>query len=123
MTGLSEDELRWQIDNFLKDFKALMAEGAFYFKHHLKTLMTLKDLEITEQQAQEAIKSLTLADFSRGPLPDQLHPGEYWEFGKDLAGGEIYIKLKIVTRPNGNEKAVCISFHPSEHPMKYRFRP
>jgi hypothetical protein len=35
---------------------------------------------------------------------------------------EIYIKLKIVSYNNGNERAVCFSFHPSEHPLKYPFR-
>jgi hypothetical protein len=63
-----------------------------------------------------------MMDYSSGPNPDEYHSGDYWVFGKDLDAIEIYIKLKIVSYNNGNERAVCLSFHPSEHPLKYPFR-
>ena len=39
-----------------------------------------------------------------------------WVFGKDVKGSEVYIKI---TLGPPNYRAVCISFHVAEHPMKY----
>ena len=36
MEGFSEEELRRQILNFLKDFKELMGQGHYFVKEHLK---------------------------------------------------------------------------------------
>jgi hypothetical protein len=123
MAGLNENELRSHILNFLMDFKELMGQGRYFVKGHLKNIQTLKNLGITARIRDEFIYSIALEDYSSGPNTDALNPGDYWVFGKDLDGVEIYIKLKIVTYNTGNEKAICISFHPSESPLKYPFRP
>jgi hypothetical protein len=122
MEGFSDDELTNQIRDFLRDFKELMGEGRYYVKDHFKNLQTLAELGLTEKQRDEIILAISLVDFVSGPNPDQYRSGYYWVFGKELNGTEIYIKLKLVTFKNGNEKAVCISFHPSEFPMNYPFR-
>lgn len=124
MTGLSEDELRWQIDNFLRDFKNLVWESRYRVRGHEKNKQGLIDLGITIQQREEIIRSLTLENYCKGPQPDIYHPGEvYWEFGAEINSVSIYIKLQIVTLANGNDWAFCLSFHPAEFPIKYHFRP
>lgn len=122
MEGFSEEELRRQILNFLKDFKELMGQGHYYVKEHHKNIQALRDLGINARLRDEFILSVAKDDYSSGPNPDEYHPGYYWVFGKNLDAVEIYIKLKIVSLNNGNERAVCLSFHPSEHPLKYPFR-
>jgi hypothetical protein len=122
MKGFSEEELRFHILNLLKDFKELMGQGHYYVKEHHKNIQALRDLGINARLRDELILSVAMDDYSSGPNPDEYHPGYYWVFGKNLDNVEIYIKLKIVSLNNGNEKAVCLSFHPSEHPLKYPFR-
>jgi hypothetical protein len=122
MEGFSEEELRRQILNFLKDFKELMGQGHYYVKEHHKNIQTLRDLGINARLRDEFILSAAIDDYSSGPNPDEYHPGCYWVFGKNFDAVEIYIKLKIVSFNNGNERAVCLSFHRSERPMKYPFR-
>lgn len=122
MKGFSEEELRFHILNLLKDFKELMGQGQYYVKEHHKNIQALRDLGINARLRDELILSVAMDDYSSGPKPDEYHPGYYWVFGKNLDNVEIYIKLKIVSLNNGNEKAVCLSFHPSEHPLKYPFR-
>lgn len=122
MKGFSEEELRFHILNLLKDFKELMGQGHYYVKEHHKNIQALRDLGLNARLRDELILSVAMDDYSSGPNPDEYHPGYYWVFGKNLDNVEIYIKLKIVSLNNGNEKAVCLSFHPSEHPLKYPFR-
>lgn len=122
MKGFSEEELRFHILNLLKDFKELMGQGHYYVKEHHKNIQALRDLGINARLRDELILSVAMDNYSSGPNQDEYHPGYYWVFGKNLDNVEIYIKLKIVSLNNGNEKAVCLSFHPSEHPLKYPFR-
>ncbi len=124
MEGFSDEELRRLILNFLKDFKELMGQGQGYYfvKEHHKNVQALRDLGITARIRDEVILSVAMEDYSSGPNPDEYHPGHYWIFGKNIDAVEIYIKIKIVTYNNGNERAVCYSFHPSEHPLNYPFR-
>jgi len=122
MEGFSEEELRRQMHNFLKDFKELMGQGHYFVKEHHKNMLALVDLGITARLRDEIILSVAMEDYSSGPNPDEYQPGYYWIFGKNLDAVEIYIKLKIGSYNNGNERAVCFSFHSSEHPLKYPFR-
>jgi len=122
MEDFSEEELRRQILNFLNDFKELVGQGHYFVKEHHKNIQTLKDLGINARIRDEIILSVAIENYSTGPNPDEYQPGYYWIFGKDLDAIEIYIKLKIVSYNNGNERAVCFSFHPSEYPLIYPFR-
>jgi hypothetical protein len=121
MPDYSEEELRFHVLSFLKDFKELMRQGNYYVREHIKNIQALIELGLTTRLRDEIIFSITIEDYCSGPVPDQLHPGVYWIFGKEVEEVEIYIKLKIVTYSHG-EKAICISFHPSEHPLRYPFR-
>lgn len=122
MEGMSNEELRHQILDFLRDFKELMGQGQCIVRDHLKNLQALNDLGFTVRMRDEILLSIELQDYSSGPTPDEMHPGDYWIFGSAIDSNEIYIKLKIVAYNNGSEKAVCISFHPSEGPLKHPFR-
>ena len=121
MEGLSDEELRHQILIFLNDFKELMGQGHYIVKNHLKNLQALKDLGITARIRDEIILATGLRNYSSGPNLDLYNPGDYWVFGSAIDSVEVYIKLKIITFNNGREKAVCISFHPSESPLTYPF--
>lgn len=107
---------------FLNEFKALMERGHYFVKCHHKNIQALINLGINSRLRDEIILSLTLKDYSSGPIKDEYKPGNLWVFGKNLESTEIYIKLKIVTDEQGNDQAVCYSFHPSEHPLRYPFR-
>ena len=122
MKGLSKDELRSQVNLFLKDFKDLMGQRRNYVKDHNKTMQTKINLGFTFHQMDEVILSIELEDYESGPNPDELWPGVFWVFGKSIDGNEIYIKLKIVTYGSRDEQAICISFHTSEYPLAYPLR-
>lgn len=122
MEGYSEEELRQQILHFLIDFKELMGQGHYIVKGHYKNIQSLKELGINFRERDNLILSIALENYSSGPHPDDYHTGNYWIFGKDFVNIEIYIKLKIVSFNNGNERAICLSFHPSEKSLKYPFR-
>lgn len=122
MEEITEEDLRRQTLIFLRDFKDLMMQRPLQNLDHLKNINAMKNLGITARIRDELILSLAIENYSSGPRTDQYKPGVYWVFGKELDSIEIYIKLKIVTDNNGNETAVCMSFHPSEYSMKYPFR-
>ncbi|HQF19588.1 MAG TPA: hypothetical protein PLR53_09430 [Bacteroidales bacterium] len=120
-----QDELKREVKNFLYDFKHLMYYGSssYYVKSHFKNIQALAKLEITERERDNIIWSLEWMDYSSGPHTDEYHPDTcFWIFGKEISSIEVYIKLKIYNDKNGNDKAICLSFHPSEHPLEYPFR-
>jgi hypothetical protein len=123
MPNNPDDELREKILQFLSDFKTLMRQDYFTIKdNHLKNRDTLLKLGLTYKNRNEEIFNLSLENYSSGPSMDALHKGYYWVFGKLIGDDEIYIKLKIVECGNGDEYALCYSFHISEAPLKYPFR-
>jgi len=66
------------------------------------------------------VESLIALDYSEGPLEDEIYRiASMWVFGKFYKEIEIYIKISM--GPPGS-KVMCISFHPSEHPMNYPFK-
>lgn len=107
---------------FLKDFKVLMQEGRYSIKRHNKNRQTLIDLGLTEKMRYETLLALKANDYSSGPNSDEYGKADYWIFGKEISSVEIYIKLQIITYSNGNEQAVCISFHSAESSLKYPFK-
>ena len=57
-----------------------------------------------------------MTDYCKGPQPDKDRPGDIWVFGKEIAGSEVYIKLKIA-QAGTHKIAKCISFHAAEYPL------
>ncbi|MDX9991095.1 MAG: hypothetical protein RBS68_03500 [Anaerolineales bacterium] len=111
-----------QVSDFLNQFKALVTQRRFHFVQRLTTNKTALSLGLTETIAKQELLNLSVIDFSSGPSEDRNMPGEnFWIFGKEINGCEVYIKLKIYT-VSGVEYAKCVSFHEAEYTMKYPFQ-
>lgn len=109
---------RQEVEQFLAQFKMkLEVFSIFFLDGREKNAQALLDLGITRIERLEVVKSIQVEDYSEGPIRDVLNDfGEMWVFGKDVHNQEVYIKI-TVGKPNLN--TICISFHKSEHPMKY----
>lgn len=107
-----------EIKSFLKQLHAhIKIFDIFFVDRSKNNLQDLLDLEITALSRKEIIMDLIHLDYSEGPIPDTQYGGiEYWVFGKEIKGCEIYIKVTINTKTS---KPICISFHQSEHTMQY----
>jgi len=100
-----------------------LAKGYYIFLgNRKKNFITLLDLGYKPEHIKEDILSLTLKEYSEGPLLDKdqtNYKDEYfWIFGKNIQNKLIYIKLKI-RKTNDREEAVCMSFHIAEYQMKF----
>lgn len=115
MTTSPED-----VQRFLSDFKVkARIYGIICRDDRAKNVETLAYLDILPSARTTIIDSLTIYDYSDGPVEDTLnHSSSLWIFGKKVKGKEVYIKITI-GRP-GNS-TICISFHISEHPIQYKF--
>lgn len=120
MAEISEDELRKFVRQFLEEFKALIYEKGLQVQNRQINKQHLLELGLTAKQREEIVLSLSVLDYSSGPIKDEYKPGDYWVFGKHVDGVEVYIKLKIAGY-RGTEHAVCFSFHKSAHPLSYPF--
>ena len=108
----------WQATLFLMLFKEF-AQNNFKFVERDKSLDSIARLGITLKQAKEEIMGLTYEDYCRGPVLDTSKEGELWEFGKKMAGKEIFIRLKVVLQ---HKMAKCQSFHEAEKPLRYPYK-
>lgn len=110
-----------KVKQFLLDFKhaATTPSGVDLVPREVN-MLTLSYLGITKKNLEEILLGLSVVDYCKGPVHDKDKPGELWEFGKDMDGQEVYIKLKVVKDKN---IAKCISFHIAKYPMKYPFKP
>jgi hypothetical protein len=109
--------LRRQVSQFLLDFKNCLDVTNQFIKTRTVNDETIRKLGYTISQIKDVLYSLTPDDYCHGPKKDQLHGGFYWEFGKEVEGLMVYIKIKIQTSPDGSDSAVCYSFHESDRPM------
>jgi len=107
------------VSSFLKEFKKLAVAGnvdIFVDRAEYKT--SFIELGITKFVAFQEILSLSIENYCSGPEPDKDRPGYIWEFGKDIEGKEVYIKLKIA-EIGAKKYAKCISFHKARFPQCY----
>lgn len=109
------------LEAFLQEFKARMSIWDVLFRDDReKNTLALAELGITPNQRKEVLESLTTMDYSEGPVKDMDHGPDLWVFGKQVKGSEVYIKITLGLLASGS--VVCISFHISEHPMKFPLR-
>jgi hypothetical protein len=120
MDDIPESELRKYVLQFLKELKDLIHENGLFVLPHQKNKEALIDLGLTVKLRVEIVLSLSVSDYSAGPIRDEYEPGDYWVFGKKIDGVEVYIKLRI-TEKSGYERAKCLSFHKAERPLNYPF--
>jgi len=114
-----------EVVSFLGLFKSCVFSDRYVLKNREKNRQGLIDLGITPDQRRETLLGLTPEDYHAGPKPDDTDDTkEVWEFGRDVEGVEVYIKLRVVQNPRKKtvHHATVWSFHPAEHPMKYPLR-
>ena len=108
------------VEKFLAAFHEKYKIYQIYFINRTKNIKALSELDITPAYREEVIKTITAEDYTEGPIIDTLNQlGELWVFGKNVKGVEVYIKISL-GRPDN--RTICISFHPAEHPMTYPFK-
>ncbi|MCX6309891.1 MAG: toxin [Bacteroidia bacterium] len=106
------------VEKFLRELKVKMdVFDILFLDERGKNQQALHDLEISPNKRLEIITSLTVRDYSEGPLDEKMRGIlPMWIFGKMVKSKEVYIKISMGIE---NSKAVCISFHIAEHPMNY----
>ncbi|MFI5161213.1 MAG: hypothetical protein ACHQHN_08040 [Sphingobacteriales bacterium] len=107
-----------EVSVFLNDFFAKYRSFEIFFRdERQKNTIALLTLEITRMKRLEILETLQAQDYAEGPLSDNLYgAAPMWIFGKFHKQIEIYIKISMGAP---GTKVICISFHPSEHPMNY----
>lgn len=112
---------REEVEKFLNQFcEKLKIYDIIFRDDRGKNMQALAELDITPNYRLEVIKSLTVDDYSEGPIINTLNQfGDLWVFGKDVKGNEVYIKISLGFP---NNKTICISFHKAEHKMNYPFK-
>jgi len=110
-----------EVESFLNDFKTKMRFFQIIFLDDRgKNSQALLDLEISPIKRKEIIEKLTIEDYSEGPLEEKMRGLlPMWVFGREVKGTEVYIKVSMGLP---NSQTICISFHPSEHPINYQFK-
>jgi hypothetical protein len=110
-----------QVRKFLLDFKEVAVTSGVYLVPRHDTQETMRYLGLTKRNVKEILIGLSVADYCAGPKADRDRAGEIWEFGKDVDGCDVYIKLKLA-EVDGKLIAKCISFHIPKFPLRYPHR-
>ena len=110
-----------EVEKFLNTFhQKVEVFDIFFMDDRDKNLRSLDELGIIRGMRKEIIRSLTVEDYSEGPIRNILNAlGDLWVFGKDVNGQEVYIKISYGVP---NRRAICISFHLAEYPMNYPYK-
>lgn len=125
-------QLEQDVENFITKMRTILESDKFdinndlFFQIHKKNKdsinaytneQTMIDLDFDKNDLKEELKILTKSDYME-TLPD-LHQKNniYMQFGKNIKGKDIYIKVKIV-----NDKIVfCKSFHFAQYNFNSKF--
>jgi hypothetical protein len=110
-----------EIEQFLQGFKQKVEIfDIIFWDERGKNTDSLAALDIIPSKRKEIIKTITVTDYSEGPITNLLNQlGDLWVFGKEVNGQEVYIKI-CYGLPN--KQTICISFHVAEQPMKYPYK-
>lgn len=112
---------RDEVSAFLKEFFIKYKVFDILFRDgRPKNADTLLAFDIPPIKRRAVIESLKAEDYSEGPIDDNLYGiAGMWVFGKTFMNTEFYIKISI---GHPSSRVICISFHPSQHPMTYPFK-
>uniref|UniRef100_UPI0040491EF4 hypothetical protein n=1 Tax=Flavobacterium sp. TaxID=239 RepID=UPI0040491EF4 len=107
-----------EIAAFLNNFKTKMGIWDVLFRDERgKNAQTLADLELRPNERKAILESLTVKDYSQGPMEEKLYGGsDMWVFGKIVKKKEVYIKITLGAL---GASVICISFHLAEHKINY----
>ena len=111
-----------EVKSFLLAVKYAIQDGSLLFRRgRQKNKEAMVRLGIDLNDVASEVMSLSVNDYCDGPLKDCEFEGEIWEFGKEVAGKEVYIKLKL-GGDKRNQQVTVISFHIAEFQLSYRFK-
>lgn len=111
---------REEVEHFLKSFQDKRRTFQITFIDRPKNKQAMLALELRAIDREKYIDQLQVDDFSRGPFPEDWYGSkEMWEFGMEIKGQEVYIKI-CLGAPNSN--VICISFHIAEYKMNFPFK-
>ena len=110
-----------EIQKFLNDFhQKVEVFDIMFLDEREKNMHAISDLNLTRGERKQIIKSLTIDNYSEGPIKNILNQwGDLWVFGKDVQNQEVYIKI-CYGQPN--RSTICVSFHVAEFPMQYPYK-
>jgi hypothetical protein len=101
----------------LEQLRRQLTNGTIHFEGRKKNQQALLDLEITPTERKAYLLGMVKENYYSGPHLDEVHAGcRYWEFGIDVKGIEVYVKI---THKNAATDIFCISFHRAEYTMDY----
>lgn len=97
---------------YLSEIKALLSAGKYDFVPRRKNMQALAQHGLTIIDAKHEILGLVVDDYYKGPKQDLNpdHPGDIWEFKKNIDGIQFYVKVKIA-KENGEDVLKCLGFH------------
>ncbi len=116
------NNLKQIIDNSVfdidRDFTLIYSYKPNDIEH--STRYTMDDLEYTEEDVIEELRSLTLENYS-GTLLDQDNPNPplLYVFGKTINKKQVYIKLKL--KGEQRKRILCVSFHYAKEAMLFPY--
>lgn len=122
-----------EVQAFLDGMKRILCDKEFDIEENLRiirskkkgkeqysTPYTLVDLEYDASDVVERLKELTIKEYSETLVDkDDLNPPLLFVFGKDINNRQVYIKLKLKTKPT--EYVLCVSFHYAEQVMSFPY--
>lgn len=115
---MNEIRKREEVERFLKQFLPKLDIWGIIFIDRDKNNDALKAMGITPKARETIIRDIDVDDYVE-TITDIASWGDMWVFGKDAFGKEIYVKIALGLP---NNKTICISFHESEHNIKYAFK-
>jgi hypothetical protein len=109
-----------EVEKFLDALKVnIDVFNIFFEDDRKKNIQALLDLDITPDKRVDVIRSLKVENYAMGPVDENMQGyASMWIFGSKIKNREIYIKISM-GKFNG---VICISFHPSEHPLTYPYK-
>jgi hypothetical protein len=117
-----DDPKKATIRDFLMEFKSIVVTGrGLDIVNRRENIDSLAKLGLTKKNLKEEVMTLSVENYCEGPEPNRDRSGDVWIFGKQIAGKEIYVKLKIA-QVGKFKIAKCLSFHAANFPLCYPYR-
>ena len=80
---------------FLDALKKLVADGGgLHIVFRPENNQDIVDLGLNKASIDQIVLGISVNDYCSGPNKDRDKPGYVWEFGRNINGHDVYIKLK-----------------------------